>query len=186
MNLQETRTETQDHSFFSGTFGVKCIWGQFSDCIVFFVLIEHNIIFIFDKDALSKASIGSPERVSGIVIVIIFQDTFDVLCGDGLIVKRNRREKVVRDLRVLRSPTSLHAKRNTYMIVADVMEENSSGPTKEGTIDGRESTAKEGPLRIPIHWDCRIGVVQVREAGCANTQRLQMNTMTAILRRNIW
>ena len=49
------------------------------------------------------------------------------------------------------------------MIVANIMEEEAAHPSKKGAVDCSSSTAKEGPLALPVVGDRRVRVMQERE-----------------------
>jgi len=54
-------------------------------------------------------------------------------------------------------------KNETYMIMGDVMKEDSSHPAEQRPIDSRESTTKEGPFFLAIMWNSRIRVMKICE-----------------------
>ena len=49
------------------------------------------------------------------------------------------------------------------MIVANVMEEEAAHPSKKGAVDCSSSTAKEGPLALPVVRNRRVRVMQERK-----------------------
>lgn len=49
----------------------------------------------------------------------------------------------------------------TNMVMGDVMEEESSCPPQERSVDGRNSTAEERPLLVTVMNDCRVRVMKV-------------------------
>ena len=55
----------------------------------------------------------------------------------------------------------IHTVRN--VVVADIMEEKASHPSKQGSINGGSGPTKEGPFTFPIVRDCRVGVMQESE-----------------------
>jgi len=96
--------------------------------------------------AIGETTVQSPPGVSRVAVVIFSKSLPDVLCKFRSVPERNATEEVMCDV-----------------IVRDVVQEESSLPSNEWTIDSRSSTTQESPSVVAEMRHRWIGVVKVGE-----------------------
>jgi hypothetical protein len=67
------------------------------------------------------------------------------------------------------------------MIMGNVVEEETSNPAEEWSIDSCQSTTKERPLLAAIMWDGWVGVVEV----CEHDNPFTVNRSEYLMNRDI-
>jgi len=126
--------------------GVKSVWGEDAHGLATPVLVEDNVAIVFDEAALSEGAVKCAEGVGGIVVVVIFKNLLDCFGDVWLVVEGNGREEMMGDV-----------------VMRDVVEEEATCPAKQWSVDGRNSSAQEGPLLVAVVSNSRVGVMEVSQ-----------------------
>lgn len=146
---------------------VKSVGGELSGCFSILVLVEDDIALIFNEAALGESSIESPESVRRIAVVLFAQQFLELFSNVGLVVPSDVREEMV-----------------SNMVVANVVEVNTSGPAKERPVNRRKSAPKVRPLAVSVHGNCRVRVMEIGKHDDPVVQENVRNEVELDERRN--
>lgn len=108
------------------------------------VPVEHNFTLILDELAVIVTLPKGVEGIPVVVSVVLADKGLEVLGSLLAVIERHLGEEVVDDV-----------------IVGDIVEEEASLPSEEGTVDGAGGATLERPLSLAVMRETLISVVEV-------------------------
>jgi len=115
-----------------------------TNSLALFVSVEDNFTLILNKLAVIVALPKSIERITIIVCVVLANERLEVLRGLFTVIEWHLREEVVDDV-----------------IVCDVVEEETTLPPKERSVDSARCTTLEAPFTLAVVRKALVGVMKV-------------------------
>ena len=118
--------------------------GRTTNSLALPVAVEENVTLILDELAFVVAVPECLEALGIIIVVVFANECLEVLSSLRAVVERHLGEEVVDDVEV-----------------SDVVEEESSLPTENGSVNGSSSTTLEVPFLSAVVGHDGVGVVEV-------------------------
>ena len=111
-----------------------------------FVAVENNFTLILNELAVIVALPKSEERITVIVGVLLANERLEVLRGFLTVIEGHLGEEVVDDV-----------------IVCDVVEEETTLPSEERTVDGARCATLEAPFTLAVMRKALVGVMKLTD-----------------------